>query len=556
MIAGAHGFQLVSDLALREIPARTPTPWQLFNLSAAASNEETTFRELSFERLDTRELARTILYNGDFKSCFVLNCAHELHILRPAFSRSAVFYKRVGNQVYLTSDQPDRKLLREMDLEIDSDYVRDYLYFGKFLSKRTAFRDVFELVSGSSVVLSKAGLGYPARIQDHFQSPAPHPCPPEELASCLLHKTRRAVVDTVSRFDTIGVAASGGLDSAVLSSLICEQSDKPVHLISLYSENNPELDERRQFRALGRHLRHADVHEVNVDPFYRQLDPENDFRFCWRPSSMTPAVHVNKALFGRAAELGLETVVTGDGGDQLFLNYHGEDIFADYRREGSPRRVLSALVSASLVSGKSIPRVLLEQFHKKRTRRIRTALQGLARDQDMVGCLLSGRHPSPPERESVLPFAEITKNFQYVALRHAEANTAPFETGGIALTRPLLDWDLIRFNLTLPRREHLAYGQNRILIRNAMRGRLPPEILNRHSKAVGGIQSQRATIHASARPIIEHSASFLTGFVDIDLITDAIDRDDPAKYWAIFKTMSLAAFYSGTLKMKLNGGDQ
>ncbi len=132
----------------------------------------------------------------------------------------------------------------------------------------------------------------------------------------------------------IAVSASGGFDSSIIATLLAQKHPNvhDIELIHLYSSRIWQADERSYLNTL--------LEKTGQRASYIDLESTKDRQLLLphahsaiRPSKMFVTTGVNHALRQKAQTLGCDRLLSGDGGDQLFLCYGGDDIIIPILRE-------------------------------------------------------------------------------------------------------------------------------------------------------------------------------------------------------------------------------
>ena len=157
---------------------------------------------------------------------------------------------------------------------------------------------------------------------------------------------REVVDESVSqlskRAGVLAAELSGGLDSGIVATSLA-RLDPPVRAWLHSYGAAPESDERAFALPLAERLGVTPDLLKRPDAALSQEDLEG-LSSAFRPgfNAMDP---VNDGIAAERLEaLGIETVLTGKGGDAVFFQAFGEEVFADLRQ----RRGLRALVSSTL----------------------------------------------------------------------------------------------------------------------------------------------------------------------------------------------------------------
>ena len=283
---------------------------------------------------------------------------------------------------------------------------------------------------------------------------------------------REVVDEAVSRLsERAGVLAaelSGGLDSGIVATSLA-RLDPPVRAWLHSYGAAPESDERAFALPLAERLGVTLDLLKRPDAALSQQDLEG-LSPAFRPgfNAMDP---VNDGIAAaRLKGLGIETVLTGKGGDAVFFQAFGEEVFADLRQ----RRGLRALVSSTMPAvarweGRSI-------FSVVAGRRARPS-------DPHAGFLFPDApalapHPWLETAEGLGP----AKRLQIVGmLDGAGFSAASLQTRVADIRHPLLSQPVMEACLALPA-DVLTLGRDRGLARLAFAARLTPQIATRRSK--------------------------------------------------------------------------
>ncbi len=154
----------------------------------------------------------------------------------------------------------------------------------------------------------------------------------------LLEKIQNAISQNISS-KKIGVAFSGGVDSTLIAKL-CHQMNHDVVLLTIGFADSHDIRFSKQVNDLLKMPHH--ILEINPDEFdsistkiHNTIQTDN---LSWNENSIA-FYHVAKL----AQSLGLDTVVTANGIDELFCGYNG---YRDAIKQGND--VVMELMNAKL----------------------------------------------------------------------------------------------------------------------------------------------------------------------------------------------------------------
>lgn len=286
---------------------------------------------------------------------------------------------------------------------------------------------------------------------------------------------------------------SGGMDS---SSIVCmadrillqQTTEYPgLHTVSYYSESEPNWNERPYFTKVeeqrGRPGFHIDVSSPAVPAIAADCSAATPAHVALRPAGAV------RQFADHLASLASRAVLSGVGGDEvtggvptaapeledLLARVHLSEIARQLRAWALIKRkpwfqlLLEAVRRFFPPALVGLPRHLLPPpwLHANFVRRQRKALAGYQSRIQLFG-------PLPSFQENLLTLGALRRQLAALALPGMPAYEMRY---------PYLDRDLLEFLYAIPREQLVRPAQRRSLMRRAMAGIVPGELLNRRRKA-------------------------------------------------------------------------
>jgi asparagine synthase (glutamine-hydrolysing) len=294
------------------------------------------------------------------------------------------------------------------------------------------------------------------------------------------------------------VLLSGGLDSACVAAGLAArgESASEARALAAVFPTHPETDERELIEATARHT-HLPVELIAFDDRASILTPALAHIDRWSLPPVSPNLFVWRPVMARARELGVDVMLDGEGGDELFG--FAPYLIADMLRTGR------ALAAWRLT--RRIPEVGADLNARMRLRALR--IYGLSR---LVPPAVKHRRrqttASPPgsllldtdaaalrELADGAPAGGLDGPLWWRAL--AESLTESGESLGVSahLRREsideridrrhpfLFDLELLRTVLANPPQMQFDPLRDRALLRDALAGQIPEAVRTRHAKS-------------------------------------------------------------------------
>jgi len=426
----------------------------------------------------------------------------------------------------------------------DAQAVDDYLAFGYVPDHRCFVAGVQKLPAGHYLMLER-GKPLPAPVQYwdvDFSRRARGSV--ADLEAELMHHMREAVASRMVADVPLGAFLSGGVDSSTVVALMAERSTQAVKTCSI-GFDVAALDESDYARRIAE--RFATEHRSRmVSPddigIIDQVAAQFDEPFA--DASMLPTFRVCQL-----ARENVTVALSGDGADEAFAGYrrhvfhHGEERVRNLLPQSLRGPVFGAL-GALYPKADWAPRPL----------RAKATLLSLARTgaegyTDAVGVTGYAQRHALYSDSQIRALCGYRGEDHMVALMEA----APARTGldaaqyadmklwlpGDILTKvdrtsmavslearePLLDYRLIEFAATLPDAMRVRGGQGKWLMKRAMRGTLPDDILYRPKMGFVSPIAQwfRGPLAEQARAIASGSALARSGWFNTARLSEVAE---------------------------------
>ena len=405
---------------------------------------------------------------------------------------------------------------------LDHESLIQYLAVESVPAPRSIYSGIFKLPAGYLAVLDSAGL----RLRRYWEPPAPGPGTSEPvggLESTLLALLDQAVARRLVADVPVGVFLSGGIDSTAIAALAVRHKPS-VQTFSIGFEED-SYDETRWALLAARSL--GTAHEVqrlsakdcaDLVPSAAEILDEP-----FADPSFFPTL-----LLSRFARQTVKVALSGDGADELFAGY---DPFLAHL----PAQLLARAPARFL-------RLLAAGAGKLRTSdanmsvgfRARQLLLGLAaepaeRHQRFIGSFAPDELRAvlaPPLRKyasAEIAYREVLQGarrgeelgiksgsvdaaLRFYLQRYLADDILPKTdrasmAASLEVRAPFLDTALVEFAGRLPFRQKLSPLRTKLILRRALRGLVPEEILRRPKKGFG--IPVAAWIRGPLRPLFE-----------------------------------------------------
>jgi asparagine synthase (glutamine-hydrolysing) len=470
----------------------------------------------------------------------------ELHLARDRLGKKPLYYAQPNGNFIFGSEIKALLAHPALTAELDEEAFFHYLTFVCTPAPMTMFKGISKLHPAERMTVRADGT----TESEIYWSPFSKQVAAEvdsmsepELRERLLELLRKSIQRRMMSDVPFGVFLSGGIDSSTNVALMDELMDDPVQTFSVGFED-PRFNELEYARRIAERFG-TDHHEMVMtaedlasfipELIYHQDEPLAD------PTSV-PVHYVSKL----ARDAGTVVVQVGEGSDELFHGYEGYISHARFRRRYWPafqrvprplRKALSKIgLAAALRTGRFIGHAqAIEEAAEGRLPFWGGAIAYQGALKELV--LSNGRtHPDSyaiverllNEAERERPDADLLQKMTYLELKNRLAELLLMRVDKMTMASsvearvPFLDHELVEFALALPAEMKVRNGEGKYLLKKAVEGILPPEVINRPKQGFVAPVSDwlRGETGAKIRRDIASSSLAERGLLDYE----ALDR--------------------------------
>ncbi len=424
---------------------------------------------------------------------------------------------------------------------------------GFTLAPETIFERVHCLPAGHVATWQDGRLSLRSHHSLQFE-PNREAADPDELWHRLTDAVDRHLMSEVP----LGAFLSGGIDSAAVVAAMGERTNRPIDAITV-GITSEGMDERPQARLTAAALGNVELHEEEAGAAITQLVP----KLAWHldqpfaDSSAAPTW-----LVSEAAKRHVTVALSGDGGDENFAGYRRTkfDVLEERIRRHVPgpvgRHVFGPLGKAwprspmlpqPLRAGTFLRNVgsdwldayihSMTRLSEKRARRLlkpdvltpeplRASFESQAKQAE---------HLDPLSRVLFMDFGTwLTDDILVKVDRMSMAHS-------LEVRVPLLDTDFVTYAAGLPVDAKLRRGQGKYLFRQALRERIPDDVLDRPKQGFHLPLDAWLTgpLQLRLKELASDRGGPVADYVDLDLVAASIDEhaqqnaDRSAELWFV-----------------------
>lgn len=441
----------------------------------------------AYVRWGTAAFAR---FNGMFAFALWDESQQRLYLVRDRFGIKPLFYHPFDGGVVFGSEMKAILASGRPPRSMDWHALHEYIYYGNPLGRHTMFESMRRLQAGEFLTIDRGG----ARIAAYWKVEQIKPVADDVHTATL--KVRDLLEKAVERHlisdVPVGVFLSGGVDSSAITALATRHYAGRLKTYSVGFDFDKGINELSKARFVADRFG-AEHHELriaagNMPDIIEKIVRCHDEPF--GDSANLPLYLLCEALKGS-----VKVILQGDGGDEVFAGYRRYNVLSFERFWRSVARP-ATLVASIFLRGPTFFRA---------TRFFRAISDP---DPAMRMALLLTEEPfqDPPTRvfsadavrrlsefdpfERYREFYGRLKNLDVVQRmlytdcqvlltdQFLEKVDRATMAHGIEVRVPFLDGEMTEYVMGLPAAMKVQRGQKKWILRKAMRGIVPDEILD------------------------------------------------------------------------------
>jgi asparagine synthase (glutamine-hydrolysing) len=471
----------------------------------------------------------------------------ELHLARDRLGKKPIYYAQTDGGFAFASEIKALLAHPAISPDLDEEAFFHYLTFVCAPAPLTLFKGIRKLGPAERMTVRASG-----KLEiDSYWSPLSEEAADEvaalseqELEGRLLALLRESIRRRMMSDVPFGVFLSGGVDSSTNVALMSELMEEPVRTFSVGFRGYDKYNELEHARTIARCFG-TDHHEVVIDSsdleafvpelVYHQDEPVADW-------VAVPLHYVSKL----ARDSGTVVVQIGEGSDELFHGYQAYISHARFRSrywppfQRVPRPLRRAVSRTATAFAHRFGRGIAHAQAIEDAAEGRLPFWGgaIAYQGELKERVLTNGRPHPDsyaiverfwrDAERQRPNADLLQKMTYLELKNRLAELLLMRVDKMTMANsvearvPFLDHELVQFALALPPEMKVRGGSGKYLLRKAVSGLLPPEIVNRPKQGFSAPVSEwfQGDLGRRAQREIRDSSLAERGLLDYEAIDD------------------------------------
>ena len=444
--------------------------------------------------------------DGDYAFGIWDTRSQELFLARDRLGVKPLYYTQMGEKFLFASEIKALLAYPGLEIDVDEQALYHYLTFLVAPTPSTMFKGIRKLPAGHRAIVDRTGS---IRIEQWWDSVVTKRNDSSEgenvarIRTLLRDSIERRMMSDVP----FGVFLSGGVDSSTNVALMAEVMDRPVDTYSVAFAEDSEFNELNYARDVATRFG-TNHHEVVIgcsdlveflpDLVFHQDEPIAD-------PVCVPLNYVARL----AKSSGTTVVQVGEGADEIFCGYSGYMRFLQgYNREWRTLNLVPKMALRRLSAPAS--RLLSRRGMGQRADVVRRASAGeeffwggaiafSESEKAVIAPTLSARCASSSSvvdaiyrrLDSSRPDADFLERMTYLELHQRLPELLLMRVDKMAMAAtvearvPFLDHRLVEFAVGLSQQQKTRDGMAKYLLKKAVEGIVPSEIIYRRKQGFG-----------------------------------------------------------------------
>lgn len=452
---------------------------------------------------------------GMFSIAIYDSSSDRLLLVRDRVGKKPLYYTFVGDTLVFASEIKGILAFPNVRAQPDLGAIHDYLTFQYVPSPHTAFSGIYKMPPGHLMTVTRHARPKP---HAYYSFPPPGRTLPvsttdatEQVIEQLREATRLRLIADVP----LGAFLSGGVDSSSVVAMMASLSNSAVNTFTIGFDEHA-YDERRYARMVA--ARYGTNHrEFTVRPDAVGILPHLIYHYGepFADSSAIPTYYVSQI-----AREHVTVILSGDGADESFFGYSRYNLCREKDVPGMRRSGRSRLYEQSIAyfSDAAKNELYSGDFRQLLKRSSLDLIEPYFATADTLasGAAWADIHTYLPD--------DLLVKVDVASMAHS-----------LEVRSPFLDHKLMEWAASVPEDQRFAIGETKSLLKSAMRGFLPDELLYRPKMGFGVPIEHwlRREMREFTRDILLSDRARARGIFNPDAIQSLLDRHNLGENWAI-----------------------
>lgn len=442
------------------------------------------------------------MLNGIFALALFDKTSNKLMVARDRFGVKPLYYSVVENNFFFSSEI--KAILsgnNEFRKKLNHQALQEFIYFGYAMNGKTLYKDIHKVGPGQYLEIA-IDDSRSLKIHTYYDLKNASPknlITDEKDAISTTRELLQAAVHRQLMSDVpVGVFLSGGVDSTAITAIASEAYKGKLKTYTAsfdFYQGHDELTLARKTATLFNtdhhemHIKGGDIGELVETLVHHHDEPFSD------------AANIPLYLLTKHVKDQCKVILQGDGGDELFGGYNGYQILSKYKKYKTFTTLLhfgKMLIFSDDLKAKT--ERFYDILHEKDTGIAIALLSTMETRLNNPTNVFSKNYRSHLNGNPFEYYQTLANETNYLdktdTLFYANMKTMLPEqflekvdkstmANSVEVRVPFLDNELADFAMRLPATTKLKNGEKKYILKQALKGIVPDEVLNGPKKGFG-----------------------------------------------------------------------
>jgi asparagine synthase (glutamine-hydrolysing) len=437
--------------------------------------------------------------NGIFGFAIFDQHSKELVVVRDRFGVKPLYFTKTTDSFIFSSEIKAILASGLINKSINYKSLNEYMYFGSPMGTNTIYNEVEKVGAGEYIFIKENQFSKNKYWDIELQKTivTSEEVAVEQIRSLLENAVKRQLISDVP----VSAFLSGGLDSSAIVTYAAKHYHGRLNTYSVEFDYNrkgkSELDMARVVSARNNTIHHeVKISSENLEDVIENLAYLHDEPFA-------DAANIPLYLLTKTLKDDIKVVLQGDGGDELFGGYSYYTHLYNSSKYYLPAVLFKYLFSWLNLNNDLFLKTKRHSYAICETdlaEKISIIISGITNYNEPLSCLSTEIQKTCNQYDPI-EVIRIIGNYKHTKDKIHYLNLVDFKTilpndylekvdkstmaNSVEVRVPFLDYDLADYVMSLDWKTKLKNGEKKYLLKKALNGIVPSEILNAPKKGFG-----------------------------------------------------------------------
>ncbi|MEO7045057.1 MAG: asparagine synthase (glutamine-hydrolyzing), partial [Ferruginibacter sp.] len=260
------------------------------------------------------------MFNGMFAFSIWDNLKKDLFVIRDRFGIKPLYYLASEQGFSFASEMKAILALNDDTMHVNKQALVEFMWYGNPLGENTIYASIKKLLPGHYIKSTAGEISVTKywTLKEIIQESEVEKCEENEIITRTRSLLENAVKSNLISDVPVGIFLSGGIDSSAITAFASKHYSRQIQTYSVGFDFAKGVNELEKARSVAKHFgtKHNELHisSDNIPSLIEKLVDQHDEPF--GDAADIPLYLLSLEIKGR-----IKVVLQGDGGDEIFGGY-------------------------------------------------------------------------------------------------------------------------------------------------------------------------------------------------------------------------------------------